>query len=320
MVDPGLIGAFKEVLAESVMAGESLERKAAGTISAIYEQVEEAVRRSQLLENLGLGQILSYREGGLTDQSGTLFKASFDGQLISLAERCLRDGGPARDHLVDSLVGSVFDVYCLPNPDGSATILLFDVTEVLELEREQLRRTKKAYSDVIYAVTKGKLHLVEEAEAREICSQGELLGQFDLAGRTGAVKEVRDFVRQCGGALGLEGPDLFRMILCASEAVTNAIKHADKGWVQVRNTVDALILVVEDNGRGIPLEILPRAVLMEGFSTKVSLGKGYNVMIQYMDKVILSTSTNGTIVILKKGIKAESLTDNLAQEGKACSL
>lgn len=321
VVDPNLVGPFKEVLAEAGLTQESLESKAAaGTISAIYEQVEEAVRRSQLLENLGLGQILTYRDGGLTDQSGLPFEAPFNRQVQALAERCLKSGGPARDHVVNPQAGTVFDIYCIPNPEGSAMILLFDVTEVLELEREQLRRTKKAYSDVIYAVTKGRLHLVEETEARAIGSQGELLGSVDLGGGTGAVKEVRDLMRQTAQTLGLQDTDLFRTVLCASEAVTNAIKHAEKGWVQVRSTSDAILLVVGDNGGGIPLEILPKAVLMEGFSTKVSLGKGYNLMVQYMDEVILSTSPNGTILILRKDLKARKITSNLELGGQVCSL
>lgn len=320
-IDPNLVGPFKEALAEVGSAQESLESKAAaGTISAIYEQVEEAVRRSQLLENLGLGQILTYRDGGLTDQAGLPFEAPFNRHVQALAERCLKSGSPARDHVVNPGAGTVFDIYCIPNPEGTAMILLFDVTEVLKLEREQLRRTKKAYSDVIYAVTKGKLHLVEETEARAISSQGELLGSVDLGGRTGAVKEVRDLMRQTAQTLGLQDTDLFRTVLCASEAVTNAIKHAEKGWVQVRSTSDAILLVVGDNGGGIPLEILPKAVLMEGFSTKVSLGKGYNLMVQYMDGVILSTSPNGTILILRKDLKARKITSNLELGGQVCSL
>ena len=56
---------------------------------------------------------------------------------------------------------------------------------------------------------------------------------------------------------------------------------------------------VTDNGPGIRFVDLPRAVLMRGYSTGLSLGLGYSVILELMDAVLLSTGPRGTSILME---------------------
>ena len=55
---------------------------------------------------------------------------------------------------------------------------------------------------------------------------------------------------------------------------------------------------VEDKGPGIGSLILPRATLARGFSTKPSLGMGYSIMLDVVDRLLLKTDEWGTTLLL----------------------
>jgi serine/threonine-protein kinase RsbW/stage II sporulation protein AB (anti-sigma F factor) len=70
------------------------------------------------------------------------------------------------------------------------------------------------------------------------------------------VREVRSALREFARANGFDGALLDDVLLCGSEAVTNAVIHAyvdqPPGWVRVSASLGAGTLVVEvaDDGRG----------------------------------------------------------------------
>ncbi len=98
-----------------------------------------------------------------------------------------------------------------------------------------------------------------------------------------------------------------------SEAVTNAIVHGyegTRGMVTMRAVIDGTVLSVEiaDRGRG----IANVSQAMEPFFTthpeQERSGMGFAVMQTFMDDVeVASTPGSGTIVRLRKRIKAESV-------------
>jgi anti-sigma regulatory factor (Ser/Thr protein kinase) len=57
---------------------------------------------------------------------------------------------------------------------------------------------------------------------------------------------------------------------------------------------------IEDHGPGIRPENLPATILQPGFSTAVSLGMGYTIMLKLADQVWLATSPAGTAVQVDK--------------------
>ena len=167
--------------------------------------------------------------------------------------------------------------------------MLTDITDRHNAEvyqREFLRRT-------IEAATEGKL-IISSREAIERVA-GPTSACWDI--RTSADLEViRHGVTDLALAAGMEADRASDFILCVSEAITNACKHAGGGRCSLHRFGDTLFVEVADNGPGILAINLPELALRRGYTTAVSLGVGYKAMISLADKIYLATGPHGTIV------------------------
>ena len=101
------------------------------------------------------------------------------------------------------------------------------------------------------------------------------------------------------GDQGLTEEKVQDAALCATEAVGNVVKHADRGSLAVRTTEQTVTIRIDDQGPGIDFAHLPNAVLNAGFSTAPSLGMGYSILLEMMDHVHLSTDHTGTVLLLE---------------------
>jgi len=166
---------------------------------------------------------------------------------------------------------------------------------------ESLQQTeahkRQFYRDTIYSVTSGKLSICEENDLEPYFEQCQFAA--DLPEPT-ALAGVRHQVLAFCVANGITGKALELLGVGVGEAMTNAIKHAGRGRVCAGATEGAIWVAVSDDGPGIESLILPRAVLLAGFSTKPSLGLGYTIMLDVADQILLKTSDTGTIVMLIK--------------------
>ena len=163
--------------------------------------------------------------------------------------------------------------------------------------REKDRAVRQAYVDVFSAVTGGKLIILTPEElasslGRPVTEPCVVDSFKDIAAARGAVEEAleRDFPG-LGNKSGL--------ILAADEAITNAIKHAGGGQYRIYKDGKNTQVLVADSGHGIDFSILPKATLTAGFSTKRTLGVGFSVMLDFCDRVLLSTGAGGTSVVLE---------------------
>ena len=164
-------------------------------------------------------------------------------------------------------------------------------------ESEQQRR---AFSrDVLLAVTGGKLRLVEPSElpAADLAS-GPALLTVSLRDPEDAT-DLRHRLTQIGQNVGMDAERLGDLATATTEAATNAIKHGNGGQATVWATADTVTVQVEDHGTGITPAHLARATLEQGFSTRVSLGMGFHLMLQSTDALALCTDANGTIILLQ---------------------
>jgi DNA-binding response OmpR family regulator/anti-sigma regulatory factor (Ser/Thr protein kinase) len=170
--------------------------------------------------------------------------------------------------------------------------------QLLDAEQEK----KQFYRDVIRAVTNGKFQLVDE---EEIPVTGELCGEIQLEGPEGYAT-LRAEVRRAGQELGLDTEAVEDLVLAVGEAATNAIKHGSLGRCRLYRSGDRVLARVCDQGLGIRSEDLPNSILLPGFSTKVSLGMGYTLMLQLADCVWLATGPHGTVVQIEKCLQTPS--------------
>jgi PAS domain S-box-containing protein len=178
--------------------------------------------------------------------------------------------------------------------------------EALEAARQSLLQAeveKKQFTrEVLRAVTQGKLHLVEPSE---IPDGGRVVAEFSFA-EPSSYGELRKRIREIEAQVGMSRDHGEELVLAVGEAVTNSIKHATAGRATVAIDTDRLVARISDSGPGIRPENLPATVLQAGFSTKVSLGMGYTLMLQLSDCIWLATGPEGTVVQLAKWIHPEA--------------
>lgn len=194
--------------------------------------------------------------------------------------------------------------------DDSGTALmtigvLEDVTEkrrAEQLHRELDLKIRAAYSDVIDAATGGRLILLTLEELRGVL--GELLDVADRIGEAQDLGAARHRIRERLEALEHPPRDIDGLVLAASEAITNAIKHAGGGQYAVRERDGVAQVVVADWGMGIDFGTLPKATLVAGFSTAQSLGMGYTIMLDVCDRILLATEPGTTTVVLEMNCEA----------------
>jgi GAF domain-containing protein len=218
------------------------------------------------------------------------------------------------------LVGTLYFVYDDPARLGSEAIQLAEmfagfaaaITVAAGLTQHELHQAeahkKQFYRDIVYAVTNGKLNLCEPGEIEEHWerSLAEQVVETDFD-----IKRVRDLVRQIGEGAGMAEGRVEDLCLCASEAATNALKHAGGGraWVDHNDTLVRLRVV--DAGAGIDPLQLPRATLMRGYSTRASMGLGFTLMHELADRIYLHTGPQGTVLILEMSIRPVSETERM---------
>lgn len=150
--------------------------------------------------------------------------------------------------------------------------------------------------EVLRCVTGGKLHLAEEAE---IPTEGELHASFALEER-GSYARMRQAIVELAERVGMDRDLATDLVLAAGEAATNTIKHAVKGRAEIRVTADRLAVDIRDEGPGIRPKDLPRVLFQAGYSTKISLGMGYTLMLELADCIWLATGPQGTHLRLEK--------------------
>jgi len=192
---------------------------------------------------------------------------------------------------------------------------LRDITErraaeaVLEQSRQAVVRAQEEkqlfYAEVIRAVTGERLSLVDPAR---LPVEGQPALEVDLTYPAGCT-ELRRGLEGIARASGMPEDAAADLIAAAGEAASNAVKHAHDGVAAVFTTSDRIVVRVSDRGPGIRAENLPATILLPGFSTAVSLGMGYTMMLNLADHVWLSTGPQGTIVQMDRRIRPGDAED-----------
>ena len=153
--------------------------------------------------------------------------------------------------------------------------------------------------DMFSSVTEGRLLLC----ATEDDLPTPLTGFADpiALSRKGGVRELRQQTLGACIEAGLPDARRFDLETAVGEAAMNAVVHAGTGVGHVhlheRGTVQVR---VEDGGKGIAVADLPSATLRRGYSTAGTMGHGYTMILQTVDRVHLLTGGAGTTVVLEQ--------------------
>ena len=224
-------------------------------------------------------------------------KASAESRRATRREACLHAGDAYE--LLSAYPAGEEDLWVL-----SAA----DVTDLREAERALHRQDegiRKAYVDVLDAVTGGKLILLTEEQLAE--ELGRPLGQPFVFGAPSQLAAARATIVR---AAETRFPGRIRrtdLLSTSGEALDNAVKHAGGGSFQAFARGESLQVAITDEGPGIDFRTLPRATLVPGFSTAASLGMGFTIMLQLCERVLLSTRPGRTVVVLEFAAARDSV-------------
>ena len=167
---------------------------------------------------------------------------------------------------------------------------------------------KRFYREVIRCVTRGKFHLVDPEAIPDPGEPGGDRPLEELRDEPLMRKALREFLTDAGMAKR----DIEDLELAVGEAATNAVKHGTQGRCRFYRRGDDIVIRVSDQGTGIRAGDLPATLLLPGFSSAASLGMGYTLMLELVDRIWLATDREGTIVQLEKRLHPDS-DDSLAK-------
>ncbi len=182
----------------------------------------------------------------------------------------------------------------------------FEVRDHLEnhirLERllqEEHAKQRIFLREVLASVTGGRLRLCDTAAdlPAALPAASEAIA-LSLSGGMGALRQATKAVALAQDFAADRWQDLLTAV---GEASMNAAVHGGGGQGRVcSDGHDTVQVWIEDRGRGIDMEDLPRAALSKGYTTAGSLGHGMKMMLESTDRLWLLTGAAGTTVVIEQ--------------------
>ena len=185
------------------------------------------------------------------------------------------------------------EIHAYPTEDG-LNVFFRDITE----RKESDARQRAFLRDVLASVTEGRLRLCDGTAPLppRLTPFGE-----PLSLSASSLADFRALVHAAAQAAGFSEERAFGLIAAAGECAMNAVVHAGGGTGSVSLTDgDTVQVRVEDHGHGIAVESLPRATLEKGFTTAGTMGYGFKMMLEAVDRVWLQTGSDGTTVVMEQ--------------------
>jgi anti-sigma regulatory factor (Ser/Thr protein kinase) len=219
-------------------------------------------------------------------------------------------GTPARSELYVESEDAYELLEAYPVGRDRWALAALDISGVRHAERalrRQEENIRRAYVDVLAAVTGGKLILLTDEELAgqlgvPLMPPEHITAPRELSEARGAIayaaaERFPDWVPDCD----VRTP--------VGEALVNALRHAGAGTYQLFSRDSTLQVLIRDDGPGIDFRTLPRATLQRGFSTESSLGMGFTIMLQVCERVLLSTRPGRTSVVLEFAARQPALVE-----------
>ncbi|MDC3414985.1 ATP-binding protein [Aquibacillus sp. 3ASR75-11] len=192
------------------------------------------------------------------------------------------------------------------------SLVISEVQSEEDPQEDTSYKVWEVYRDVIYAATHGRFLLIDKQEIGRY-KQGELLCEIEIKERKD-IPKARELAQNVFDDMGLKRSKAMSYKLIISEAVTNILKHAEYGKMQIYKDEECIRMSVQDKGPGFSLKLLPQTTLMAGFSTKKSLGQGFTLMMKIAEQVVLETSSAGSTLILIVDGERDEINDQNEQQ------
>ncbi len=173
----------------------------------------------------------------------------------------------------------------------------FRLIEQIQLGAAQQRAFLR---DVFASVTDGKLRLCDSAS--DLPSVPEYISDQARTDFKDGFRDLRISIERCARSAGFGDDRMQDLVTAATEAATNATKYAGSGNARIYADPNGIIQVwVKDSGKGIDLELVPKATLSRGYTTSGTLGHGMKIMLSTVNRIWLLTGAEiGTTVVLEQ--------------------
>lgn len=262
--------------------------------------IKQELQKLSILRRIETIFLYLYDNGSLRSIGSSRADRDIEREMRRLVESAAGAGASVREQIMSSDGQKVFELYASPLPDQSCGIALIDVTAAILEERKRKRREWEIYRDILAVVTKEKLLLLSDEELFFLLREGHKSLAMDLRAPE-QLAELRRSFKRALEPVGISDKRLLQFMVAVNEAASNTLKHGSGGTITLHISTDKTLCraVIHDTGQGIVLEDLPRVTLQHGFSTRHSLGAGFQVMLQYCDRVYLGSSLAGTKLILE---------------------
>ena len=170
---------------------------------------------------------------------------------------------------------------------------------ISKLKQEEEETRNRLYHDVLFAATGGTLNLMSKETISELLEGWTNVTELELDD-TSQIGLTRRLTETLAQEIGMDTDAVGDVVLCVSEAVTNAMKFGTHVKFRCGLRDGQIHLYIEDNGPGLERALLPQVTLHKGFSTHSSMGMGFSLMLETMDRVALCTGSHGTAVLLSR--------------------
>ena len=198
--------------------------------------------------------------------------------------------------LEDSMsgLGTWLNIRIFPEDAGGLSLYFQDITENYEtaaMRREMARSQKDFMRDVLLSATDGKLILCHSAEEVPAPRPERFPEDRIILTPVGGVRELRKTAEAASEQLRFSDECWFDLEISIGEAAMNAVVHAGggEGIVSWDTSGGILQIRIADHGKGITAEHLPRALLQQGFTTAGTMGQGFKMILQMVDRAWLFT-------------------------------
>jgi DNA-binding response OmpR family regulator/anti-sigma regulatory factor (Ser/Thr protein kinase) len=168
-----------------------------------------------------------------------------------------------------------------------------------KMREEQEQTRNRLYREVLFAATGGTLKLLDGAGMERLLQGWTHTGTLALSD-TSQIGQTRKMAEALARLAEMDEEAVGDVVLCVSEAVTNALKFGSRAEFRCGLKDDQIQVYVQDDGPGLDQATLPQITLQKGFSSHSSMGMGFSLMLETMDRVGLCTGPSGTAVLLSR--------------------
>lgn len=245
------------------------------------------------------------REDMLGKSVWELFPESIDSPFHAAAYRVQKSRQPETLEDTISILGFWLSIRLYPERNGGVSVYFQDVTDRYEAataQREARHLQHDFMRDVLSSATGGRLTLCDSLTGIPSLLPETLAEDRVALTPVRGIRELRKAAERAADALQFSNSSWFDFETSIGEAAMNAVVHAGGGeGVVSRDSRRGTVQVrIADRGKGIAAEYLPRALLQQGFTTAGTMGQGFKMILQMVDRAWLFTDDEGTIVVLEK--------------------